>query len=214
MRSFRSAGHICALALVLSCAVTAPAYAYLSPQQVFGTGPGPSASSAPSGGTTASSSGSYGAAPQAGNEPGDPTPVNVTQRNAAERAAEQQRVSAVRRKQEQSVLVKQQPASSTAALGIATPASSDPSLFTDEGQYERRQERMDGQNDGTPTIIINNGVATVTDGRGRVYHSGAPGITGTGPESIVAFLAALAAASLTVAVAWIGPRRILSMVIR
>lgn len=84
--------------------------------------------------------------------------------------------------------------------------SSSLGLFDDAAQYERRMERIEGENGG-PTIIIG-ADGTVVDANGNVLHSGAKGgMTKTGPESVLALAAMVLAMLSTVAYAAIRSRR-------
>ena len=69
-------------------------------------------------------------------------------------------------------------------------------LFDENAQYEKRVEEMREQAHSAPTIIIS-GNGDVIDAQGNVLHSGAPLVTSTGPESILAAIAMLCAAICT-----------------
>ncbi len=83
-------------------------------------------------------------------------------------------------------------------------------LLDEKATYERRMERMEQEKSNGPTIIITGG-GTVTDAQGKVLHSGAPRVTATGPESILAFAAILLAGISTYAYAGIRNRRIATL---
>jgi hypothetical protein len=78
-------------------------------------------------------------------------------------------------------------------------------LFDQNTQYELRQERAAANNTGGPTIIIG-GDGTVVDSNGNVLHSGAPRVTATGPESVLAIAAMILAAFSTVGYAFVKSR--------
>jgi len=79
-------------------------------------------------------------------------------------------------------------------------------LLDQNATYDRRQDRMDNERSSGPTIIIG-GDSTVTDANGNVLHSGAPRVTATGPESVLAIAAMILAAVSTFAYAQIRARR-------
>jgi hypothetical protein len=80
-------------------------------------------------------------------------------------------------------------------------------LLDQDATYERRQERIANErSSGGPTIIIG-GDSVVTDANGNVLHSGAPRVTATGPESVLAIAAMILAACSTFAYAQIRARR-------
>lgn len=80
-------------------------------------------------------------------------------------------------------------------------------LLDQNATYERRQDRIANErSSGGPTIIIG-GDSTVTDANGNVLHSGAPRVTATGPESVLAIAAMILAAVSTFAYAQIRARR-------
>lgn len=124
------------------------AFAYLSPDQVFGG---------------------------AGLTLSQPPP---TAREAADVVAQQQQGAAEQRAAVQSSL----PSTEDEAQDDFVPVTEGLGLFTNEGAYERRQERMDASDNGT-TIIIGD----------SVLHSGAPRVSATGPATTIAGLTILAA---------------------
>ncbi len=80
-------------------------------------------------------------------------------------------------------------------------------LLDQDATYERRQERIANERStGGPTIIIG-GDSVVTDANGNVLHSGAPRVTATGPESVLAIAAMILAAVSTFTYAQIRARR-------
>lgn len=79
-------------------------------------------------------------------------------------------------------------------------------LLDQNATYERRQERIASEQSSGPTIIIG-GDSVVTDANGNVLHSGAPRVTATGPESVLAIAAMILAAVSTFAYAQIRARR-------
>lgn len=164
---------LAASALTLSTLlVPVTSYAYLTPDQVFGGG-----------------SGAHGAA-------GDNLQPPPTQREGEDAVAAQQRLSAEQRMQAQQALVPVDAPPSEPEVHAAAPESK--GLFDQDAQYELRQQRMDAQNAQAPTIIINGGT-DIQDGNGNVLHSGAPLVTSTGPESVLAGIAVLLAALCTFA---------------
>lgn len=70
-------------------------------------------------------------------------------------------------------------------------------LFDDDTQYQLRQERKAASETGGSTIIIRTD-GTVVDASGNTLHSGAPKMSGTGPESVLAFAALIFAAFTTI----------------
>lgn len=74
--------------------------------------------------------------------------------------------------------------------------SSSLGLFDQNAAYEKRMDRMESAQSSGPTIVIG-GDGTVIDSNGNVLHSGAPRVTSTGPESILAIAAMILAAIST-----------------
>lgn len=95
-----------------------------------------------------------------------------------------------------------------------TPDTSTPSeprgLLDEAATYERRQERIAEEKSSGPTIIIG-GDSTVRDANGNVLHSGAPRVTSTGPESVLAVAAMLLAVVTTFGYAHIRTRRLATL---
>ncbi len=89
---------------------------------------------------------------------------------------------------------------------VAPTQSSSLGLFDQTTTYEKRMDRIEESKSGGPTIIIG-GDGTVIDSNGNVLHSGAPLVTATGPESILALVAMILAAVSTFAYAQIRSRR-------
>ncbi len=79
---------------------------------------------------------------------------------------------------------------------VAPDSTSSRGLFDQDTQYQLRQERAASDNAGSPTIIIT-GDGDVIDANGTVLHSGAPLITTTGPENILAMLVLLLSGAST-----------------
>ncbi len=115
--------------------------------------------------------------------------------------AEQQRVSAERRAAEWAALDPVEP-EPTVVVEKAPPMG----LLDEAATYDRRMTRKEEEKSNGPTIIINGG-NTITDSSGRVLHSGAPRVTATGPESVLAFAALLLAGISTFAYASIRRQR-------
>ncbi len=125
---------------------------------------------------------------------GTVTPVPPpTPREGEDRVTAQQEESARRREEEQQALRPNylEPQNTFIPTRTAT-TSSNP--FSDQAQYERRMEKLN-EKKAQPTIIIS-GNGAVTDARGNVLHSGAPLVSQTGPESVLA-LALLGLAALS-----------------
>ncbi len=80
-------------------------------------------------------------------------------------------------------------------------------LLDENASYERRLERISEEKSSGPTIVIADG--TVTDGNGNVLHSGAPRVTATGPESILALTAMILAGICTFLYAQLRARRMI-----
>ncbi len=151
------------------------ALAYLSPDQVFNT---------PGGSET------HGAASD--ESPSAVQSEQVTKRSAPDVVEQQQLSAAEARAQAQQSL---QPIDAEPVDTYEAPLQSI-GLFDQNAQYERRQERK--QDAGGPTIVIA-GNGDVIDGNGNVLHSGAPLVTSTGPETILAALAIVLAMICTFA---------------
>jgi hypothetical protein len=79
---------------------------------------------------------------------------------------------------------------------VAPEPGKQPSLLDNDVNYQKRLERMEQSKGNGPTIIIG-GQGTVVDSNGNVLHSGAPIITQTGPESVLAVIAMVLAAACT-----------------
>lgn len=166
--------------LTLLGLVPMQASAYLSPEQVFG-------------GTS-----------------GSAQPAPPTARDASGVVDIQQQLSAERRAAEQSsAMALQHPAASVASSSLSSvDDGNEPlNLFDDNTQYEKRMERIEENQANGPTIIIQQGNGTVTDSSGRVLHSGAPYVSRTGPESIVALSAMAFAGMATIAIATVRRRK-------
>lgn len=132
-------------------------------------------------------------------------PAPPLQREGEQVIEEQQRRAAERRAEEQSQL---QPVDAE-PVDTYVPDNSPQSLelFDQNATYERRQERIENERyTGGPTIIIG-GDNVVTDAQGNVLHSGAPRVTATGPESMLAIAAMLLAGVSTFMYAQIRARR-------
>lgn len=132
------------------------------------------------------------------------------QREGESVVEQQQRRAAERRAAEQAQLkpVDAEPVDTY----VPEAAPSEPrGLLDQDATYERRQERIaEEKSSGAPTIIIGNN-ATVTDANGNVLHSGAPRVTSTGPESVLAVAAMLLAVVTTFGYAHIRTRRLATL---
>ena len=148
------------IGLALATGMPYPAFAYLTPDQVFG-GANLNQQSPP------------------------PTP-----RDAPTVVEQQQERSAVQRSDAQSSLTPSEP------QDRYTAPSEPRNLFNNETQYEIRQQRIEEKKSSGPTIVIGGG-ATVLDANGNVLHSGAPRVSSTGPESILAAMAMILAGICT-----------------
>lgn len=169
-----------ALALGVA-AIPASAFAYLSPEQVFG---GQSMTLDRTDATT------YQAPPLT--REGDAV-VRSQQLNSAQlRAAAQSSL---------------QPTYADPVDTYVPPTqSSSLGLFDQNATYQKRMDRIQSEKGNSPTIIIG-GDGTVVDSNGNVLHSGAPRVTSTGPESILAFAAMILAALSTFAYAAVRSHR-------
>lgn len=78
-------------------------------------------------------------------------------------------------------------------------------LLDDEAKYKLRMERLAASKGNSPTIIIGGGM--VMDSNGNILHSGAPIITSTGPESVLAAAVLVLASISTLAYAGLRHRR-------
>ncbi|MBP7114071.1 MAG: hypothetical protein KBA40_01310 [Candidatus Peribacteraceae bacterium] len=132
-------------------------------------------------------------------------PAPPTQREGEQVIEQQQQRAAERRAAEHSQL---QPVDAEPVDTYVPDTSAQPlDLFDQNATYERRQERIDNERStGGPTIIIG-GDSTITDSNGNVLHSGAPRVTATGPESMLAFATMLLAGVSTFLYAQIRARR-------
>ena len=132
-----------------------------------------------------------------------------TQREGDEIVRQRQEEAAERRAQEQATM---RPAASEPQpvdTFVPEDTSQPKGLLDENATYERRQERIANEKSaGGPTIIIT-GDRTVTDSNGNVLHSGAPRVTATGPESVLAFAAIILAAFSTFLYAQIRARRMI-----
>lgn len=106
---------------------------------------------------------------------------------ARQRAAAEQRQAA------------QQPTVDPVESDTVSSAASSKGLFDQNAQYELRQERLDAEKANAPTIII---------GDTSVLHSGAPLVTNTGPEIVLAGIAMILAALCTFAFAQVRSRKL------
>ncbi len=127
---------------------------------------------------------------------GGQVPAPPTQREGEAVVEEQQQNAALRRAAEQQDLRSTQadpqddyvpPTQEAQSLG----------LFDNDTQYERRQERLNENDSSGPTIIIG-GNGSVVDSHGNVLHSGAPLVTSTGPESVMALAVLILAGVSTI----------------
>ena len=148
--------------------VPSSAYAYLSPDQVFG---------GQSQNFDRTDASTYQAPPTA--REGEASRQAVQQGAASSRAAAQQSL----------VPTYQEPVDSY------VPAPK-PSMLNNEVNYQKHMERIQEQQTTTPTIIIGN-EGTIVDSHGNVLHSGAPLVTSTGPETTLVILTMVLAAACT-----------------
>ncbi len=116
-----------------------------------------------------------------------------TPREGEDRVTTQQEESARRREEEQQALRPNYLEPQNTYIPTTT-SSASKNPFSDQAQYERRMEKLN-EKKSQPTIIIG-GNGSVTDARGNVLHSGAPLVSQTGPESMMA-LALLGIAALS-----------------
>lgn len=126
-------------------------------------------------------------------------PAPPLQRDGDAVVQEQQRRSAEQRAAAQAELQPEgvEPVSMEEEPTLTTTEEQEPrGLFDEDTQYQLRQERAAASQTGGPTIIIRTD-GTVTDASGNVLHSGAPEMSGTGPESVLAFSALIIAAFST-----------------
>ncbi len=131
------------------------------------------------------------------------TPPN--NRSAEQQVQAQQKASAQARQEAQSQLPSTEdepapPASQPVIVPAEQAVEGDErgSYLTGEGQYERRQDRLQSDFPQGTTIIIQNGEAVVRDRQtGTVLHSGAPRVTATGPAEFLAIGTLLFAATAT-----------------
>ncbi len=173
------------VAISASLVMPLSAYAYLTPDQVFGNSGG----------------GRHAAASDTA--PIAAAPAPPTQREGEDViAVQQQRAAEQRREAQQDLRPVDAPPVDT-YVPDQTPVSRD--LFDPQKQYEIRQQRKAEQNGNGPTIIIG-GDTTVTDSNGNVLHSGAPLVSSTGPATILAVLALILAALCTFAYAQVRSR--------
>lgn len=151
-------------------------FAYLTPEQVFGD----------SGDTFDQTDPSTRQAPP-------------LQREGAAVIQEQQRRSAEQRAAAQSTLRPEdaEPEDTEPPTTIEKELQEPRGLFDDDTQYQLRLERKAASETGSPTIVIRTD-GTVVDASGNTLHSGAPKMSGTGPESVLAFAALIFAAFTTI----------------
>ena len=170
------------LSIVSMVAAAAPvsAFAYLSPDQVFG----------------GSSLTLKQAAPDQQSE-------QVTKRSAEDVVTQQYQQAASSRAAAQSEL----PSTEAAPADTYVPSqqASSLGLFDQNVQYQKRQELIQSQKSTGPTIIIG-GNGDVIDVNGNVLHSGAPRVTSTGPETMLAVAAMVLAAMCTLGYAQVRSR--------
>lgn len=160
--------------VALTLLVPASAFAYLSPDQVFG-----SSNAHQAAGTTATVS---------------PFP---TKRDAESYAQAQQAAANQRRTEIQNAELK--PVDATPVDTYVAPEPQKPASRLDpEVNYQLRMQRLTNEKSTSPSIIIA-GQGTVVDSNGNVLHSGAPLVTSTGPESVVAFILVILSVVATLA---------------
>lgn len=141
------------------------AFAYLSPEQVFG-------------GSSLTLQ-----------------PAPPTQREGSDVVAARQQDAAARRAEEQKTLRPE----GTPPEPVPLPHEPSPRhLLDDKTQYDLRMQRMKESSSATPVIIVGPH-GEVLDSRGNVLKSGAPLVTSTGPESVIAAILLVLAALSTFA---------------
>ncbi len=134
-------------------------------------------------------------------------PAPPTQREGTSVIQQQQEQSATQRTQAQSSL---QPVDAVPQdRYVPAPTDQSKNLFDDNTQYEIRQQRIQESKSNSPTIIIGT-EGTVMDANGNILHSGAPRVSSTGPESILAGLAMVLAGICTFAFAHFKSRKSLT----
>jgi len=115
------------------------------------------------------------------------------ERSAVQRSAAQQSLTSIDAEPQDTY----QPSSAAQSLG----------LFENETQYDLRMQRIQNSNSGSPTIIIG-GDGDIIDANGNVLHSGAPRVSATGPESMLAAIVVVLAGICTFGIALMKNRRI------
>lgn len=181
MEKYTSSFVTGSLALMLVMA-PASAFAYLSPEQVFG---GQSLTLDRTDATT------YQAPPQ--QREGDAVIQSQQQNSSNLRSAAQSSLQPNYAEPVDTYV----PPTQSSSLG----------LFDQNATYEKRMDRIQQDRASGPTIVIG-GDGTVIDSNGNVLHSGAPRVTATGPESILTFAAMILAGISTLAYAAIRHRRL------
>jgi predicted RND superfamily exporter protein len=136
------------------------------------------------------------------------TPAPPTHREAEGivKAREQERIgNIVDAQKEMAKEVNASLASSSSSVTSSVAAQSTQSssvtrdLFNPDWQYQQRMQRIQDNAGRNPTIIIQQGSdgVYVQDANGKVLHSGAPRVAGTGPKEFIAVLVLALAAGAT-----------------
>jgi len=162
------------IASLVMLAMPLHAFAYLSPEQVFG------------------------------GQTQDLKPAPMTQREGESAIVDRQQRTEDWRTQQQTSLqsIDVQPQDTYVA-----PAPTTPNLLDETTQYNLRMQRMQEANTKSGPTIVVAGNGTVIDSKGNVLHSGAPLVTSTGPESLLALAVMVLAALCTFGYAAISARR-------
>lgn len=174
------------VSLVAALAMTAtPAYAYLTPEAVFGSNQSTTVNANAEETHAAASSSSTGF------DRTDPAYLPPSQRGAENEAALQQSQRNFQYADIQDIEVH------AAAAEDTSPALN---RLDEDVNYDYRMQRIaeSKQNGNNVTIVIGGDSGGVVTTDGTVLHSAAPRVTATGPESVLAALALLLAAVSTV----------------
>lgn len=169
------------LAIAVGTLAPATGFAYLSPEQVFG-------------GNNVNRVDTTGQIAPPTQREGDSVIQQQQERSAEQRQEAQKSLQPIDAPAQDTYVPQEKSAQSL-------------NLFDQNAQYEKRQERMEESQGNGPTIIIG-GNGAVIDSNGNVLHSGAPLITSTGPESVLALAAMILAAVSTVGYALYRSHRI------
>lgn len=169
------------LALSLGAMLPTSALAYLSPQEVFN--PGQATTDQSQTMVETARFDNFVQAPPTLRE-GEEVVKTQQERAAANRAAAQSELQSID--------------AEPVDTYIAADAPKKESLLDNDVNYQVRQQRIAEQKASGPTIVIA-GEGVRVDSNGKVLHSGAPRITRTGPETVLAFSVMILAAMSTFA---------------